>query len=109
MQHTIDHNVEPFNRDAAGNEGYLYTTNASLSSKMATRRSTTIILATGRFMGRSVLDLGCGDGFFTFRFWDHGKPRSMVGVDAAEKAVEVANRKKGNRPINFIVGDAHHL
>jgi hypothetical protein len=53
--------------------------------------------------------MGCGDGFYTFRFWDHGKPRSMVGVDAAEKAIEIANRKKGSRPITFAVGDAHHL
>src|SRR5215212_1089844 len=109
MQHTIDHNVDPFNRDAIHNEGYLYTTNTSLSSKMATNRSTATILRAGRFFGRSVLDMGCGDGFYTFRFWDHGKPRSMVGVDAAEKAIEIANKKRGNRPITFAVGDAHKL
>src|SRR6478735_941762 len=99
MQQTIAHNVDPFNRDAESNDGYLYTTNTSLSSKMATARSTATILGMGRFAGRSVLDMGCGDGFYTFRFWDYGKPRAMVGVDAAEKAVEIANRKKGIRPI----------
>ena len=109
MQHTIDHNVDPFNRDAVSNEGYLYTTNTSLSSKMATARSTATILGMGRFSGRSVLDMGCGDGFYTFHFWDHGKPRSMIGIDAADKAIEIANKKKGNRPITFNVGDAHHL
>jgi 2-polyprenyl-3-methyl-5-hydroxy-6-metoxy-1,4-benzoquinol methylase len=63
------------------------TTNTSLSSKMATKRSTAAILRTGRFFGRSVLDRGCGDGFYTFRLWDHGKPRSMVDVDALEHII----------------------
>jgi hypothetical protein len=26
MQHTIAHNVDPFNRDAVSNDGYLHTT-----------------------------------------------------------------------------------
>ena len=109
MQQTIAHNVDPFNRDAVSNDGYLYTTNTSLSSKMATGRSTATILGMRRFAGHSVLDMGCGDGFYTFRFWDYGKPSALTGVDAADKAIEIANTKKGQRPITFAVGDAHHL
>lgn len=101
--------VDPFNRDVADNAGYLYTTNNRLSSQLATRRSTETILQMQRFMGRSVLDVGSGDGFYTLQFWDRGQPREMVGVDMAEKAVEIANAKKGERPIRFEVGDAHKL
>jgi SAM-dependent methyltransferase len=105
----IAHNTAPFNADVVANDGYIYTTNLGLSSRMATDRTTALLLRTGRFRGKRVLDMGCGDGFYTFRFWDKGKPSAMVAVDAAEKAVEIANRKKGSRDITFEVGDAHCL
>lgn len=109
MQQAINRNVDPFNRDAESHGGYLYTATDSLSSVLATSRSTETILDVGRFAGRSVLDIGCGDGYYTLRFWDYGKPRSMIGLDAASSAIEVANRNKGTRLIEFQVGDAHHL
>src|SRR5690242_8022901 len=109
MQQAINRNVDPFNRDAENHGGYLYTATDSLSSVFATSRSTETVLDVGRFAGRSVLDIGCGDGYYTLRFWDYGKPRSMIGLDAASSAIEVANRNKGTRPIEFQVGDAHHL
>lgn len=68
-----------------------------------------IILETDCFENRAVLDMGCGDGYFTIHFWDTGKPRSLDGVDAAEQAIISANKKKETRPINFRVGNAHHL
>jgi len=102
-------NVDIFDRDASSHGGYLYTNTARLSSQLATQRTTDIILETGRFAGRSVLDMACGDGFYTLRFWDNGKPRDMVGVDAAQRAVEVAKVNRGERPIEFLVGDVHKL
>ena len=98
-----------FDRDAASHSGYLYTATSRLSSRLATQRSTEAILACGRFTGRSVLDVGCGDGFYSNRFWDSAAPKSWVGVDPAENAIQVANANKGTRPIRFEVGDAHHL
>lgn len=56
-----------------------------------------------------MLDLGCGDGFYTVRFWDLGSPRAMTGVDAAHSAVEVAAASRGDRPIQFLVANAHQL
>jgi SAM-dependent methyltransferase len=102
-------NVDIFDRDASSHGGYLYTKTARLSSQLATQRTTDIILETGRFAGRSVLDMACGDGFYTMRFWDNGKPRAMVGVDAAPSAIEVAKANRGERPIEFLVGDVHKL
>jgi SAM-dependent methyltransferase len=97
-----------FDRDVLQNGGYLYTKSLKLSSYMATRRSADLILQANIFNHRRVLDLGCGDGFFTALFWDMGKPESMFGIDAAAQAVHVANQKKLDRPLSYIVGDAHH-
>ena len=101
--------VEVFDRDAATHAGYRYTTGATLSSRLATQRSIDVVLAMGRFPGRTLLDVGCGDGFYTVRVWDAGRPRALVAVDAAHRALAVARQKAGKRPIRFAVGDAHHL
>src|SRR6476661_5474607 len=102
-------NVDVFDRDAERNEGYLYTKNPRLSCRLATQRSTDAILATERLCNRSVVDVGCGDGFYTIRFWDRAQPKSMVGLDPAGHAIAVANTNKENRPVQFLVGDAHQL
>jgi ubiquinone/menaquinone biosynthesis C-methylase UbiE len=102
-------NVDVFDRDAERNEGYVYTKSPRLSCRLATQRLTDAILATGRLRDRSVLDIGCGDGFFTIRFWDKAQPKSMVGLDPAGHAIAIANTNKENRPVQFLVGDAHHL
>ena|SRR5438552_8772911 len=110
MRHRIDTDqLEAFNRDAASNGGYLYTTNAQLSSQLATQRFLKVIADTGALARRSILDVGCGDGFFTCRLWDMGGPSKMIGVDLACKAIEVANSNKQDRLIEFHVGDAHCL
>src|SRR5258708_31141448 len=59
--------------------------------------------------GRTVTDIGCGDGTFTMRYWDRGKPRMMSALDPAVKAVVSASIKSRGRPINFIAADGHHL
>jgi len=102
-------NIAPFNRDAEARGGYLYTTQMSVGSQFATQRTTDTILQLGNFAGRRLLDMGCGDGFYTFRLWDQGHPKAITGVDMADKAIDVANQQKEARPIHFEVGNAHHL
>ncbi|MDQ3699161.1 MAG: class I SAM-dependent methyltransferase [Gemmatimonadota bacterium] len=102
-------NVDVFNRDVEANAGYLYTTNSRLSSRLATDRSTDAILEVAAFRDRSVLDLGCGDGFYTLRFFDRGKPRALVGADAATQAVMTASSRANGRPVRFVVADAHRM
>ena len=87
----VDPSVEAFNQDIAANAGYLYTTNARLGSRLAIQRQCDVLLELNRFAGRSVLDLGCGDGTCTRYLWDHARPRTMLGVDAAAQALAVAN------------------
>jgi len=102
-------NIEVFNRDAASNAGYLYTTNIGLSSRLATRRSLDTIIRAGRFAGRTVVDVGCGDGYYTFQYWDRCRPKRLVGIDAAEKAIAVAQSKLNGRGVEFQVGNSHNL
>jgi ubiquinone/menaquinone biosynthesis C-methylase UbiE len=102
-------NVGVFNRDAAANAGYRYTSGARLSSRMAMQRSIDAITGTAEFAGCSVLDLGCGDGFYTARIWDIGRPRGLVALDAAEAAVGVAAGKLRERPVRFLAAEGHRL
>lgn len=98
-----------FDIDATQHGGYLYTKDAPLSAQLATQRTTDIILQSINFTGCSVLDLGCGDGFYTIRFFDHGNPRMITGVDAARNALEVAKMNVQNRSLQFVVSDATKL
>ena len=109
MNPESDKNVSVFNRDAKDHSGYLYTATNRLSSNLATGRSEDVILEMAGFEGKSVLDAGCGDGHYTNRFWDRGKPASMVGIDAAGEAIAVADHHKGDRPIRYQVADAHSI
>ncbi|HEY6117646.1 MAG TPA: class I SAM-dependent methyltransferase [Candidatus Dormibacteraeota bacterium] len=95
--------IDPFNTDAGGGEGYQYTTAGQYSTEHVLARHLELILAMAKLEGRSVIDVGCGDGFSTFRFWDRAHPARLAGVDPAENAIAVANRKRGDRPIEFRV------
>ncbi len=106
---THEQSSRPFDKDASAHGGYLYTATDRLSCKLATGRSLDVILSTGEFSGRSIIDLGCGDGFYTVRYWDRAKPRAVVAVDAAASAIQVANRQKGDRPIEFQIADVHNV
>jgi SAM-dependent methyltransferase len=105
----MDPSVDPFTADIATNAGYLYTTNARLSSRLANRRLTEASLAVADFGGRRLIDIGCGDGTFTVEVFDAGGAASVTGLDPAETAVRVARKKVGDRPINFTVGSAFDL
>ena len=107
--HSGKTNVEVFNRDASARGGYAYTATTRLSCRLATERSLDAILESGQFAGRSVVDMGCGDGHFTLRIWDRSQPRALTGVDAASAAVQIAEQHKQERPIQFAVGNAHKL
>jgi len=102
-------NVDVFDKDASGNAGYLYTHTDRLSCRLATGRTTDIILETGEMLGRSVLDMACGDGFYTIRFWDRGCPKQLVAADAAACAVTVGAQNSDGHPIRFLVSDAHSM
>lgn len=102
-------NIDSFNQDVEANEGYRYTTHTTLSSQLATSRSMQIIEEAGNFTGRNLIDIGCGDGYFTFNYYDRTKPRSITAVDMADAAIRLADSRKDDRNITFETGDGHAL
>lgn len=60
--------------------------------------------------GKSLLDLACGEGFYTRELKHKGAER-LVGVDISEKMIELALLEEAREPqgIEYIVGDVQVL
>ncbi len=99
----------PFNLDAESNLGYLYSTNATLSSRIANQRLTDITLDSIQLVGKSVIDIGCGDGTYTIEIYDKGKARAIVAGDVADKAVRLARGCLDARRIYYHVSSAYAI
>ncbi|MBF0463590.1 MAG: class I SAM-dependent methyltransferase [Nitrospirae bacterium] len=107
MKHSDKDAVQIFNRDIEANKGYLYTTNASLSSYLSNKRLTDAVLELIDFKNKTVLDIGCGDGTFTRDICHRGQTSHIVGIDPAREAIETAKKKKtGIENITFEVQNA---
>jgi ubiquinone/menaquinone biosynthesis C-methylase UbiE len=101
--------VESFNRDVVVNDGYLYSTQARLSSILANRRLTEAALGITDWHGKRVIDIGCGDGTYTVELFDAVQPIEIVGIDPAHEAISSAKRKAGTRAIHFQALSAYTL
>lgn len=64
----------------------------------------------GDISNRSVLDLACGDGFYTRQLKLRGAAK-VVGVDVSEKMIELAEKAEEKNPlgIDYIVQDVFDL
>jgi ubiquinone/menaquinone biosynthesis C-methylase UbiE len=98
-----------FNDDAVENQGYYYTTNISLSSKLAGRRMTDVTLESLAIKAKSVLDIGCGDGTHTIELDLFGEPNQIVAGDVADNAIKVARNKSIGRNIRYLINSAYEL
>jgi SAM-dependent methyltransferase len=105
----MEPNINQFNRDVAQNEGYLYSTNARLSSEMANTRLTDATLAAISFEGKRVIDIGCGDGTYSIEVFRRGRPAMMHSIDPAEQAIEIARKKTDDGSMTFASHDAYAL
>jgi len=101
--------VDIFNRDIDREGGYVYALDRKLSSRLATERWLELMLSLTTLRGKSVTDIGCGDGTFTVRYWDRGGPRMMCALDPAIKAVVSGSAKLQGRPIHFVAANGHQL
>jgi SAM-dependent methyltransferase len=66
-----------------------------------------LIRFCGLSKGASVLDVGCGQGFFSFLFSKHGM--KVHGIDLSETGIRTARKLYGKSGITFSVGDAQAL
>ncbi len=103
-------NISKFNQDAKKTFGYLYTTKGKLSSKIANERlSIAVIAIIGNVKNKSVIDVGCGDGTYTFELLKH-EPKNILGVDPAIEAIKIANNSiKKYKNIEFKVENIYSL
>ena len=63
--------------------------------------------------GKTLLELGCGSGFFAYELYDRAKFRHITGIDisrnAIERAREVCGKKRLTDTFTFLEGDASSL
>ena len=60
--------------------------------------------------GKSVLDMACGEGFYTRMVRQRGAAK-VTGVDLSEGMIELARKQEeaNQQGIEYVVGDARHL
>jgi SAM-dependent methyltransferase len=90
---TQKRNVSEFNADVKANDGYLYTTNAPLSSILANDRITRATLDVIPPGAATAIDIGCGDGTYTKDLQDRMPKVKFTGFDPASEAIAIARRK----------------
>lgn len=96
-------NVNQFNSDVHDNQGYLYSTNAPYSARVANQRMSDAVLHAIPHHATRILDLGCGDGVYTAEI-AAALPQSYVeGNDPAQEAIDVARQRHHN--VVFNVGN----
>ncbi len=66
----------------------------------------TLLAMAGDLSGRTILDVGCGDGYFT-RLFAHEHPASIMGVDISTEMIALAKQNKDPimPTIEYMVGD----
>jgi ubiquinone/menaquinone biosynthesis C-methylase UbiE len=64
----------------------------------------------GNLAQKSILDLACGEGFYTRKFKDQGAAK-VVGVDISQKMIELAREEETRKfqNIEYILGDVLEL
>jgi len=105
----VKKNVDIFNQDVLTGQGYKYTDENRLSSRLANERMTLAIKAVTDWQGKTVIDLGCGDGSYTKLIAQFGAA-SVLGVDPAEVAIAKAQEKYvAVANLKFSIGNIYQL
>lgn len=101
---------EVFAKDAREQGSYTYTVDR-LSSRTSNERINAAMFAFGLLNGKTVIDVGCGDGTYTAELFKGGAI-SVLGVEPGAEAVDVAIAKNallGGRKPEFQVCNAYDL
>lgn len=107
-------NTYSFDKDIENNGRYQYTNLDQYSAYIATKKQSEelIRLVTNMTLGNiKILDVGCGDGTFTFEILKKINPKKIVGFDCAQAAIKVAEKtieKKDKNKIKFMHGDVYN-
>ena len=83
---------------------------AKLQPWRAHVESFTLLGVIGDLAGKKVVDLACGEGFYSRILREQGAA-SVTGVDLSEKMIALARQQEAVHPqgINYLVGDGRNL
>jgi len=83
---------------------------AKLQPWRAHVESFTLLGVIGDLAGKTVVDLACGEGFYSRILRGNGAA-SVTGVDLSEKMIALARQQEAERPqgIRYLVGDGRNL
>ena len=104
-------NIDVFNKEVStSGVGYLSRSDALLSARVASNRTYEVLSSEYDFNGKTVLDVGCGDGKATSDFFSKCRPKYVLGIDAAHNAIEYALRThSSDGKIEFMAVNAYDL
>jgi ubiquinone/menaquinone biosynthesis C-methylase UbiE len=85
---------QPFDNDVETIGRYVYTGSQARKSSIIANQLQTKMLheEISKYTYAEILDLGCGDGTYTFEFLNL-KGVKILGMDPAQKAIEVAKKR----------------
>ncbi|OGD08939.1 hypothetical protein A2397_05075 [Candidatus Amesbacteria bacterium RIFOXYB1_FULL_44_23] len=105
----LEKNIDEFNRDVQARSGYEYTATDRLSCRIANEHLSEMVHAMcGDLTGKTIADVGCGDGTYTVEFLKF-KPKSILGIDPARVSIRSAKRKFKNPKLTFKTGNIYTL
>lgn len=97
-----------FTSDVTKYDGYAYST-GTLSGRLSNARISKSILGMDSFVSKKILDIGCGDGAYSYEFVQYGAAL-VVGIDPVEKAIEIATEKYKNiSNLSFVCADLYEM
>lgn len=104
-----------FNDDITDIGSYAYTNKNIYSAYTATLRQSNEVVEflKGHVTSETrILDVGCGDGVFTFELLEEVHPKFILGFDIAKKAIEKAQKgidTQNRKKIMFKVYNAYNI
>lgn len=97
----------------AGGISFVEKVAAGFRKPLRHRSTMSLQLLSPLVRAKTVLDLGCGSGFFDFALYDSTKPAKIIGIDISSQAVKRAQTTAKERNLvgvcQFIEGDAAYM
>jgi ubiquinone/menaquinone biosynthesis C-methylase UbiE len=100
---------QAFDLDVQINGAYQYTNGVRYSAATANSRISDLTIDAMDWSGLRVLDVGCGDGEYTFELYRRGNPSEITGIDLSPAAVAAAAAKIANQAATFSVCSGSRL
>ncbi len=95
-----------FERDIEQHGAYQYTDGSKLSTRIANKRYSDLILDSANFLGKRVVDVGAGDGTYTAEIARRSGAAFVLGIEPSAQAVAYARKRfiKNHSNLDFIQG-----